>query len=123
MASCVVADFKSVIVELLDLLPSHEVLLVLCKTKSLGDEESRSEPMLLEQRSDEVCVASDRIVEGQNDGTGLLFLCHAVADHGHKGNKKAKYEGNKLLIEIHGNKVFSWESSPGKGDRLGKINS
>ena len=57
--------------------------------------------MLLEQWSDEGCVAGDRIVEGQNDGTRLFILRHAWTNRGHKGCKKAKYPGNKLLIEIH----------------------
>ena len=102
MASRVIPDFKSVVMELLDLFPGHVVLLVLCKIKPLGDEESCPEPMLLEQWSDEGCVAGDRIVEGQNDGARSLILRHAGTYRGHKGCKKAKYPGNKLLIEIHG---------------------
>lgn len=101
MASRVIADFKSAVMELLDLLPGHEVLLVLGKTKPLGDEESRPEPMLLEQRSDEGCVAGDRIVEGQNDGTRLLLLCHTEGNDGHEREQNTKQEGVELVIEIH----------------------
>jgi len=102
MAPRMVADFKSVVMELLDLLPGHVVLLVLGEIESFGDEKGGAESMFLEERSDEGCVAGDRIVEGQNDSTRSLFLRHAGTDCGHKGCKKAKYAGNKLLIEIHG---------------------
>ena len=97
-----VADFKSIIMEFLDLIPGHVIFLIFGEIESFGNEESGTESMLLEQWSDEGCVAGDRVVEGQNDGTRLFILRHAGTDCGHKGCKKAKYPGNKLLIEIHG---------------------
>lgn len=47
----VVTDLKAVRMELLDLFPSHVILLVLGKVEAFGDEEGRSKAILLKQWS------------------------------------------------------------------------
>ena len=90
MTTRVIADLEAVRMELLDLVPGHVVLLVLGEIEPFGDEKGGAESMFLEERSDEGCVAGDRIVEGQHDGTGFLLLCHERFNRERERERKAK---------------------------------
>lgn len=58
--------------------------------------------MLLEQRSDEGCVARYRIVEGQDDGTGFRFFCHDRVNREREKERKAKEKRFEFVNERHG---------------------
>src|SRR6266852_6248182 len=62
----VVADFKTIPVQLTDLVPGKVILLVRTERKPFGDEERRAEPVLIQERPDYRVMTRLRVVEGQN---------------------------------------------------------
>lgn len=78
-----VPDLESVGVEGLDLVPSHVVLFVGGKFKSLGDEKGGAEAVLFQQRPDEGGMAGDRIIEGEDyDAVGDGFAVRRMKVRG-----------------------------------------
>jgi hypothetical protein len=58
----VIADLKTIAVELRDLLPRQVILFVRCERKSFGDEKRRAEAVLFQERSNYRVVTGLRVV-------------------------------------------------------------
>ena len=77
----VVADLEARLMQFLDLLPSHVVLLVGGEFEAFGDIESGPESIFLEEGRDKGRLAGHGVVEGQDDDPfGLFFLAVKTKD-------------------------------------------
>src|ERR1041385_1703919 len=66
MISRVVAELKSALIQFTDLIPGHVILLIGGKRKTFADEESRAEPVTLQDGTDHAVMRRDRVVKGQH---------------------------------------------------------
>lgn len=63
----VISDFKSILVQCGNLIPAHVIVLIFSESKSFGNEEGRTEPVLKKNRANRCVVRSLGIIKGQDN--------------------------------------------------------